>query len=115
MFSDVVKVDSKGRITIPAALRLLLNISDGEKLILIFDENSNKIEIRLPKPGNTLMCNDVIDKNTLLEIIKKFNANIISCRCKDDHCSLYYCRIFIELNDNKNEFIKRFPGVRCIE
>ncbi|MCX8168474.1 MAG: AbrB/MazE/SpoVT family DNA-binding domain-containing protein [Ignisphaera sp.] len=115
VFSDVVKVDSKGRITIPAALRLLLNISDGEKLVLIFDEDNNKIEIRLPRQGDGLVCNDIVSKDVLLELLKRFDVSIVSCRCKDDHCALYHCKIFIELNGKRSEFAKRFPNIKCTE
>ncbi|MEM2221151.1 MAG: AbrB/MazE/SpoVT family DNA-binding domain-containing protein [Ignisphaera sp.] len=115
MFSEVVKVDSKGRITIPATLRLLLNISDGEKLILVFDEDSNKIELHLSKPNRTLFCSGVISRDTLLRLLKEYNMDIISCRCRDNHCDFYHCKIFVELSKDKDEFMKNSPNIRCIE
>jgi AbrB family looped-hinge helix DNA binding protein len=114
MFSEIVKLDSKGRVTIPATLRLLLDIKEGEKLVLIFNEDGNKIEIYLPKINNTLLCDDEISKDILLELLRKFKVNAFKCRCIDNHCDVYRCKIFIEL-DEHDESIKKFLDIKCMD
>uniref|UniRef100_A0A7C5UWC6 AbrB/MazE/SpoVT family DNA-binding domain-containing protein n=1 Tax=Ignisphaera aggregans TaxID=334771 RepID=A0A7C5UWC6_9CREN len=99
----MVRVD----LTIPATLRLLLDIKEGEKLVLIFNEDSNKIEIYLPKISNTLLCDDEISKDILLELLRKFKVNAFKCRCIDNHCTIYRCKIFIELDEHGGESIKK--------
>ncbi|MET1128989.1 MAG: AbrB/MazE/SpoVT family DNA-binding domain-containing protein [Thermoproteota archaeon] len=42
-FSEVVKVDSKGRVTIPLVIREALNIVEGMTLILVADSEKKEI------------------------------------------------------------------------
>lgn len=48
--SEIVKVDSKGRITIPLVVREALNIVEGMTLILIADPDKREIVVT-PLPG----------------------------------------------------------------
>lgn len=114
MFSEIVRVDGKGRITLPATLRLLLDINEGERLILVFNEDGNKIEIYLPKMGKVLVCVGEMEKGVLTDLLRDFNINTFSCRCKDDLCSLYWCKILVELNTDVNEFMRSFPNIKCM-
>lgn len=115
MFSEVVKVDGKGRITIPAALRLLLDINDGEKLVLVYDENSDKIEIHLSRRGSSIFCSDIVSRGALLELLEKFRVNAISCRCRDHQCAFYHCKIIISIDEKEGIFSKALPNIKCIE
>ncbi len=48
--SEIVKVDSKGRVTIPLVVREALNILEGMTLILIADPDKREI-VLTPLPG----------------------------------------------------------------
>ncbi|ABM81115.1 AbrB/MazE/SpoVT family DNA-binding domain-containing protein [Hyperthermus butylicus] len=49
-FTEIVKVDSKGRVTIPLVVREALNVIEGMNLILIADTDRREI-ILTPLPG----------------------------------------------------------------
>ncbi len=49
-FSELVKVDSKGRVTIPLVIREALNIVEGMNLILVADPDKKEI-ILTPLPA----------------------------------------------------------------
>ncbi|MCC6055071.1 MAG: AbrB/MazE/SpoVT family DNA-binding domain-containing protein, partial [Desulfurococcaceae archaeon] len=69
MYSDVVKIDSKGRITIPSAIRLLLNMEEGDKMVLLFDEDELKIELLSTKATNVIVCKLLDDFKNVVEML----------------------------------------------
>ena len=98
MYSDIVKVDSKGRITIPSAIRLLFGVEEGDKLILLIDEEEQKIELRNIKTSNLVICRMVDNLGNVIESLSKISGNVIAfnCRCYDASCSKFKCRFIVE-------------------
>ncbi|MDK6027965.1 AbrB/MazE/SpoVT family DNA-binding domain-containing protein [Ignisphaera sp. 4213-co] len=105
MYADIVKVDVKGRITIPSALRLLLNIEEGDKLIILFDEDLQKIEIVSAKSSDLTLCTITSSLNKVLELLTAIGNNLIAmnCRCIDASCNRYRCKLIISKNWFKME------------
>jgi AbrB family looped-hinge helix DNA binding protein len=98
MYSDVVKIDSKGRITIPSAIRLLLNMEEGDKMVLLFDEDELKIELLSTKATNVIVCKLLDDFKNVVEMLKKLSNGVIafSCRCYDTSCNKFRCKFILE-------------------
>lgn len=84
---ETVKVDSKGRITIPAAIRELFNIREGMYLLMIADRNSREIKLApLPIAAQLLKLRLIIEDRTgVLAEITRFlasrNIDIVSTKC----------------------------------
>lgn len=84
---ETVKVDSKGRITIPAAIRELFNIREGMYLLMIADRNSREIKLApLPVAAQLLKLRLIIEDRTgVLAEITRFlaskNIDIVSTKC----------------------------------
>jgi AbrB family looped-hinge helix DNA binding protein len=95
VISEVVKVDAKGRITIPAYVRLLLNIDNGGRVLMNVDEDKGVIMLKVFQE-NWTRCWGVLTKR---ELVKLFNeAKVIASRCfvlegKHDE---YRCDMVIE-------------------
>lgn len=84
---ETVKVDSKGRITIPSAIRELFNIREGMYLLMIADRNSKEIKlVPLPIAAQLLKLRLVVEDRTgVLAEITRFlalrNIDIVSTKC----------------------------------
>ena len=84
---ETVKVDSKGRITIPVAIRELFNIREGMYLLVIADKNSREIKlVPLPITAQLLKLRLIIEDRTgVLAEITRFlaskNVDIVSTKC----------------------------------
>lgn len=84
---ETVKVDSKGRITIPSAIRELFNIREGMYLLMIADRNSKEIKlVPLPIAAQLLKLRLIVEDRTgVLAEITRFlasrNIDIVSTKC----------------------------------
>jgi looped-hinge helix DNA binding domain, AbrB family len=84
---ETVKVDSKGRITIPAAVRELFDIREGMYLLMVADRNSKEIKlVPLPIFAQLVRIKLIVEDRTgVLADITKFlasrNVDIISTKC----------------------------------
>jgi AbrB family looped-hinge helix DNA binding protein len=84
---ETVKVDSKGRITIPAAIRELFDIREGMYLLMVADRNSKEIKlVPLPISAQLVKIKLIVEDRTgVLADITKFlasrNVDIISTKC----------------------------------
>jgi|UniRef100_A0A7J3YUQ0 looped-hinge helix DNA binding domain, AbrB family len=98
MYSDVVRLDSKGRITIPSVVRLLLNVEEGDKLVLLFDEEGSKIELRIAKANNVVTCKMQDSIRNIVELLSKVGNDVISfyCRCYDASCNKFKCKFVLK-------------------
>lgn len=84
---DTVKVDSKGRVTIPAAIRELFNIREGMYLLMVADRNTKEIKL-VPLPISAQLAKIrliVEDRTGVLADITRFlatlNIDIVSTKC----------------------------------
>lgn len=113
MYADVVRVDSKGRITIPSTLRLLLNIEEGDQLVLLFDENTQKIEILGPGANNPVVCVTADSLENVLDIISNIGNDLIGVTCRrvgEEHGE-YKCKIVINKKALESGKAK---GLKCL-
>lgn len=94
MYEEIVKVDSKGRITIPATLRLVLGIEEGSKLLLVADPDSMKIEIKVV-PQNVVIEKRVINENELVEFLSKHITMLYALSCHRISEHAFQCRLAI--------------------
>lgn len=84
---ETVKVDSKGRITIPAAIRELFNIREGMYLLMVADRNSKEIKlVPLPIAAQLVKLKLIVEDRTgVLAEITRFlasrNIDIVSTKC----------------------------------
>lgn len=84
---ETVKVDSKGRITIPASIRELFNIKEGMYLLMIADKNTREIKlVPLPIAAKLVRIRVLVeDKVGVLAELTNFLANlhvdIVSTKC----------------------------------
>ncbi|MCC6034550.1 MAG: AbrB/MazE/SpoVT family DNA-binding domain-containing protein [Desulfurococcaceae archaeon] len=84
---ETVKVDSKGRITIPASIRDLFNIREGMYLLMIADRNSKEIKlVPLPIAAKLMRIRVLIeDRVGVLAELTNFlagrNIDIVSTKC----------------------------------
>jgi AbrB family looped-hinge helix DNA binding protein len=84
---ETVKVDSKGRITIPSAIRELFDIREGMYLLIIADKNSREIKlVPLPITAQLVKIRLIVEDRTgVLADITRFlasrNVDIVSTRC----------------------------------
>jgi len=112
MIMETVKVDSKGRITIPASIRLLLDINDGDTILLSIDENNYRIELKIFKNNTLYLCKGQLDRQLLLEMLKKLKVISLKCRCIDDECQQYKCETYIDVIQKDNLDIS---GMNCFD
>ncbi len=110
MITEIVKVDSKGRVTIPASIRLLLDINDGDVILLSADEDSYRIELKILKNSILYLCKGQFDKQLLSEMLKKFKIAFLKCKCIDE-CLQYRCEIYIDASQKDNLGI---DGMNCL-
>lgn len=94
MYEEIVKVDSKGRITIPATLRLVLGIEEGSKLLLVADPDNMKIEIKVV-PQNIVFEKRVINENELINFLSKHIAMLYALSCYRISEHAFQCRIAV--------------------
>jgi AbrB family looped-hinge helix DNA binding protein len=84
---ETVKVDSKGRVTIPSAIRELFDIREGMYLLMIADKNSKEIKlVPIPITAQLIKLRLIVeDRMGVLADITKFlaskNVDIISSKC----------------------------------
>ncbi|MFZ8783103.1 MAG: AbrB/MazE/SpoVT family DNA-binding domain-containing protein [Desulfurococcaceae archaeon] len=84
---ETVKVDSKGRITIPASIRELFNIKEGMYLLMVADKNTREIKlVPLPIAAKLVRIRVLVeDKVGVLAELTNFLANlhvdIVSTKC----------------------------------
>lgn len=84
---ETVKVDSKGRITIPAAIRELFDIREGMYLLMIADRNSKEIKlVPLPVAARLVKLSVVLEDRVgvlaeLTNFLASRNIDIISTKC----------------------------------
>lgn len=89
-----MKVDSKGRITIPATLRLVLGIEEGSRLLLVADPDKMKIEIRIV-PQNIVVEKRVINENELIDFLSKHITMLYALSCYRVSQHAFQCRLAI--------------------
>lgn len=83
------KLTSKGQLTIPVELRVLLNLKEGDRLAFILDEKEGTIEVQ-PKIKKSirgvmgaLKPTSPIDVDEAIELAKTERANAINNSLKD--------------------------------
>lgn len=107
MITEVVKVDAKGRITIPAYVRLLLNVDEGSKIVLNVDEDKGVMVMRTFRE-DWVRCEGVISKQELVKILNE--VKVIVIKCFDSGLDEYRCDIVLEVKDS----LKKVLGnLRC--
>ncbi|MEM4942854.1 MAG: AbrB/MazE/SpoVT family DNA-binding domain-containing protein, partial [Ignisphaera sp.] len=113
---EVVKIDGKGRITIPSYARLILDISEGSSVVMNVDEDRKVIEIRTLR-DKAIDCLGIITKDDLIRLINKTDIISIKCICVDvQNCSLYRCSILMKNSNNVIQAIDNFTkSVNCTE
>ncbi|MEM1641877.1 MAG: ACT domain-containing protein [Desulfurococcaceae archaeon] len=84
---ETVKVDSKGRITIPAVIREMFNIREGMYLLMIADKNSKEIKlVPLPIAAKLVKLSVVLEDRVgviaeLTNFLASRSIDIISTKC----------------------------------
>jgi len=72
-----VKIDQKGRITLPSVIRILSGLNEGSEVLLIYDEGRVTIEL-IPIEDEIAECN-VVGSSELLILLSKFKIVSLSC------------------------------------
>jgi AbrB family looped-hinge helix DNA binding protein len=102
---ETVKVDSKGRVTIPSSIRELFDIREGMYLLIVADKNSREIKlVPLPVTAQLVKLRLIVEDRTgVLADITKFlaskNVDIVSTKCivlKREE--LGECEMIIDIN-----------------
>jgi AbrB family looped-hinge helix DNA binding protein len=116
MYTEIVKVDAKGRITIPSSVRLLLGIEEGDQLLLIVDEEHHAIKLQTFKNDSVVICKMIINAKSINEIFSSLANKIInfSCLCIDDVCETYRCKLVVS-SDVVEKILNIEPGTLCID
>ncbi|AFL67196.1 MAG: ACT domain-containing protein [Desulfurococcus sp.] len=84
---ETVKVDSKGRITIPIAVRELFDIREGMYMLIIADKESREIKlVPLPVAARLAKLKLLVEDRTgvlaeLTRFIASHNVDIVSTKC----------------------------------
>lgn len=84
---ELVKVDSKGRVTIPMAVREILDIREGMYLLIVADKDKKELKLLpIPVAAKLIRIRLVVeDRPGVLAELTKFlaqhNIDIISTRC----------------------------------
>mgnify|MGYP001772961550 CR=1 FL=1 len=95
MRSEVVKVDAKGRITIPSYVRLLLNVDEGSRVIMDIDELRGIIVLRTID-SEWMRCRGTMTKSEVAELMAGTTVVYsISCSSRDENVGLYECDIIV--------------------
>ncbi len=96
MYVEVVKVDPKGRVTIPSYMRIVLGIESGSRVVLALDEERKVIEIRLVEPGPLFHCtNDSVKIDEIEYILKEYGKNIVHVTCISRDNEHHTCRVLV--------------------
>ncbi len=94
MYVEVLRVDSKGRITIPAYMRLVLGIEPNSKVVAILDEERKVIELRVTEPGALFLCvSESVDVSELEALVHEYASKLVSINCVRSDKGSAYCRI----------------------
>lgn len=84
---ETVKVDSKGRITIPSAIRELFNIREGMYLLMVADKNNKEIKlVPLPISAQLVKIRLILEDRTgviadITKFLASMNIDIVSTKC----------------------------------
>ncbi|MEM1541321.1 MAG: hypothetical protein QW101_02180 [Ignisphaera sp.] len=116
MYIEVVKIDGKGRITIPSYARLILDISEGSNVIMNVDEDRKVIEIRMLR-DKVIECLGIITRDDMVRLISGVDLISVKCVCEDiQNCSLYRCNILLKNPDNVEQtMLSSTKSVNCTE
>lgn len=111
VFTEIIRVDAKGRITIPAYVRLLLDVDEGSKVLMSVDEEKGSIIIRTFHE-KWVRCTGTIGKEELIGIIRE--SNVISIKCVSDiaNAGIYRCDLIVESMEGMNKGLK---GLQCLD
>ena len=126
---ETVKVDSKGRITIPAVIREMFNIREGMYLLMIADKNSKEIKlVPLPIAAKLVKLSVVLEDRVgviaeLTNFLASRNIDIISTKCvvlKREE--LGACEMVVDINKSDisdlkqiEEELRRLEPVKNVE
>ncbi len=86
-FKELVKVDSKGRITIPLTIREALGIHEGMNVLLIADLDEKKIFISpIPDKARLMELNIMVDDRPgvvaeISKVLADHGVDIIALKC----------------------------------
>jgi len=75
---QTVKIDQKGRITLPSAVRILAGLDEGSEVLLVYDEGRVIIEL-VPVEDEIVECDVVGGAGELLVLLSKFRIVSLSC------------------------------------
>jgi len=84
---ETVKVDSKGRVTIPASIRELFNIREGMYLLMVADKNTREIKlVPLPVVAKLMRIKVLVEDRVgvlaeLANFLAGLNVDIVSTKC----------------------------------
>jgi len=84
---ETVKVDSKGRITIPASIRELFNIREGMYLLMVADKNTREIKlVPLPIIAKLMRIRVLVEDRVgvlaeLTNFLAGLSIDIVSTKC----------------------------------
>lgn len=109
MFAEVIKVDAKGRITIPAYVRILLDVNEGSKVLMSVDEEKGTIILRAFSE-KWIRCTGTMSKDELIDIIGKSKIVNIKCISDTTNIDVYRCDIIVE---SRGDIGKAFKGLQC--
>ena len=79
---NVVKVDSKGRILIPARLRKKMGIETDSELVVIKSEEEKQLRIMPLSNGKTVKCRVSVSDSpggllSVMELLEMLNVNVL--------------------------------------
>jgi AbrB family looped-hinge helix DNA binding protein len=116
MYTEIVKVDAKGRVTIPSSVRLLLGIEEGDQLLLIVDEEHHTIKLQVFKNNNIVTCKIIANTKSINRILSSFISKIInfSCLCIDKTCEAYRCKLVVP-SDIVEKILNIEPSALCTD
>jgi AbrB family looped-hinge helix DNA binding protein len=104
LITEVVKVDAKGRITIPAYIRLLLNIDDNGKILLKVDEDRGVITLRVFQE-NWIKCHGKLNKQELAKILNEVKVIALKCLSSENKFNEYRCDLVIDGKSSSEELL----------
>lgn len=105
MYTEIVRIDAKGRITIPSYIRLLLDLNEGSEILMDIDEDKGMIVLRAFRK-EWIKCSGVLRKDDLIEIVMKTRVINIKCISNLDDGDVYKCNIVLESNGIPSNLIK---------
>lgn len=113
MYTEIVKVDAKGRITIPAYVRLLLNVDEGSRIVLNVDEDRGVLMLKVFRE-NWVKCEGVVNKSELVKILNNLKVISVKCFNLENEVNEYRCDMVLELEKIKNKHLDGIPeGLNC--